>query len=102
MIDTSGSMSGNRLTIAKDAATAVVNTLSNNDFIGVINFGSSASRIHSQKIIRATATDKESINNEIDGLSANGQTNFQNAFENAFSMLASAQNDEYGAPCSNG
>lgn len=58
MIDTSGSMSGSRLTLAKDAATAVINTLSNNDFVGVINFGSTASRIHSQKIIRATASDK--------------------------------------------
>ena len=36
LIDTSGSMYGSRLTILKDAATAVVNTLSNNDFVAVI------------------------------------------------------------------
>lgn len=58
MIDTSGSMFGDRLQIAKDAATAVVNTLSNSDFVGVINFGSSASALHSNKIIRATIEEK--------------------------------------------
>ena len=36
MIDTSGSMTGDRMTLAIDAAKAVVNTLSNNDFVGVI------------------------------------------------------------------
>ena len=68
MIDTSGSMHGDRLQIAKDAATAVVNTLSNNDFVGVIQFGSTASTLYSNKIIRATSTDKEGIIAEIDAL----------------------------------
>jgi hypothetical protein len=45
LIDTSGSMYGERLTLAKDAATNVVNTLSNSDFVGVISFGSSASNV---------------------------------------------------------
>ena len=58
MIDTSGSMFGDRMTIAKDAAKAVVNTLSNSDFVGVINFGSTASALFSNKIIRATTSDK--------------------------------------------
>ena len=61
-------MFGDRLQLAKDAATAVVNTLSNSDFVGVINFGSSASALHSNKILRATITEKESIVSAIDGL----------------------------------
>lgn len=102
MIDTSGSMSGDRITLAKDAATAVVNTLSNSDFVGVINFGSSASTVHSNKIIRATSSDKEEFIKAIDALEANGQTNYESAFQKAFAILNAATSDEYGAPCSNG
>lgn len=58
MIDTSGSMYGDRMTLAKSAATAVVNTLSNNDFLGVISFGSSASSVYSDKVTRATIGEK--------------------------------------------
>ena len=58
MIDTSGSMFGDRLQIAKDAATAVINTLSNSDFIGVISFGSTASTLFANKIKRATSENK--------------------------------------------
>ena len=61
MIDTSGSMDGKRLLIAKDAANAVVNTLSNSDFVGVINFSSKANNIYSNHIMRATSKVKESI-----------------------------------------
>ena len=68
MIDTSGSMSGERIDIAKSAAKSVVNTLSNNDFLGVISFGSTATTVYSSKITRATLTHKESLISEIDAL----------------------------------
>lgn len=61
MIDTSGSMDGKRLLIAKDAANAVVNTLSNSDFVGVINFSNEANNIYSNHIMRATSKVKEYI-----------------------------------------
>ena len=102
MIDTSGSMYGSRMTIAKDAATAVVNTLSNSDFVGVINFATSASSVDSSKITRATASVKESLIEKIDALEAVGSTNYEAAFRMAFDMLSAAENDEYGAPCPNG
>ena len=102
MIDTSGSMYGERLILAKDAATAVVNTLSNSDFVGVINFATSASSVDSSKITRATASVKESLIEKIDALEAVGSTNYEAAFRMAFDMLSAAENDEYGAPCPNG
>ena len=61
MIDTSNSMNGSRLYIAKDAATAVVSTLSNSDFVGVISFSNSARSVFSNRILRATSHVKESI-----------------------------------------
>ena len=46
-IDISGSMDGNRINIAKQAAKSVVNTLSNNDFLGVVTFSTSATYLGS-------------------------------------------------------
>ena len=54
IIDTSGSMSGSRLTIAKSAAKAVVGTFSNSDFVGVLEFDSSSNTLVSSQITRAT------------------------------------------------
>lgn len=95
-------MYGERLTLAKDAATNVVNTLSNSDFVGVISFGSSASSVKNSKITRATTEVKEALITEIDALEASGQTNYEGAFTKGLALLKAAQNDEYGAPCSNG
>ena len=38
IIDTSGSMELSKIDIAKEAAKRVINTLSNNDFVGVVKF----------------------------------------------------------------
>ena len=47
-------MSGTKLNAAKEAGKNVVNTLSNNDFVGVASFSSTARTLHSSKIERAT------------------------------------------------
>ena len=47
ILDVSGSMHGNRLSIAKEAAKRVINTLSNNDFVGVVTFSDTAKIIYS-------------------------------------------------------
>lgn len=54
-------MDGNRINIAKSAAKAVVNTLSNNDFIGVVTFSSDANYLVSDRITRATTQHKENL-----------------------------------------
>jgi hypothetical protein len=45
---------------------------------------------------------KEALITEIDALEASGQTNYEAAFTKGLALLKAAQNDEYGAPCSNG
>lgn len=70
--------------------------------MGVLNFGSTVSTVYTDKITRATTEVKEAIIEAIDALEAEGQTNYQGAFTKGFNMLHAAQNDEYGAPCSNG
>lgn len=44
-IDTSKSMEGDKLTLAKEAAKSVLTTFSNNDFIGVVSFNSQAENL---------------------------------------------------------
>lgn len=93
-------MEGSRLQIAKDAAKSVVNTLSNNDFLGVIEFSSEATYVVSEKITRATIEHKQVLTASINSFVANGMTNYESAFRLGFSMLESAQSDEFGPPCS--
>jgi voltage-dependent calcium channel alpha-2/delta-1 len=102
IIDTSGSMYGQKLTIAKDAATNVVNTLSNSDFVGVLQFGSSAEQVYTKKITRATTEVKDAIIEEVNHFRALGGTNYQAAFTKGLALLEAAQEDEYGAPCNDG
>ena len=62
IIDVSGSMSvGNRLSSAQSAAKAVIETFSNNDFVGVIKFSTTAQALSSSRIMRATGEYKESL-----------------------------------------
>ena len=101
MIDTSGSMSGSRLSTAKEAAKAVINTFSNSDFVGVLEFNSNSNVLVSSSIIRATDSHKEQLVSAINGLTAQGGTNYEAAFRSGFSLLSAAKSDEFGSPCPN-
>ena len=102
IIDVSGSMSGSRIGLAKDAAWSVVNTLSNSDFVGAVAFNSEAWIMSSDKIERATEEVKGWVSSSISGLSARGGTNFEDGIRKAFDLLNAAQRDEYGSPCTDG
>ena len=55
LLDTSGSMDGDKMDLAKKAAKSVVNTLSNSDFVGIVSFNSLAQILNDNgQIIRAT------------------------------------------------
>ena len=102
IIDTSASMIGDKLELAKTAAKSVINTLSNNDFLGVINFGSTARTVYTNKITRATIDHRYRMEEEINNLEVTGFTNYQAAFQLGFDMINAAETDEFGAPCTNG
>lgn len=55
IIDVSGSMQGTKIEIARQAASSVVSTMSNNDFVGVITFESSSKSLVETEIKRATS-----------------------------------------------
>ena len=92
-------MAGTGISLAKDAATSVVNTLSNSDFVGVVKFESTASYVHSQKILRGTQETKDALNSGIWNLNAGGGTNYEQGLRLAMNMLSSAEEDEFGPPC---
>ncbi len=85
-IDRSGSMTGEKIELAKDAAKGAVELLGNNDQVGVLAFEGDAfwvSDIH-------PATDKSYILERIGRLTAGGGTNLHEALNAAFLALGSA------------
>ena len=68
MIDTSSSMLGDGLDVAKTAAKSVISTLSNNDFVGVISFDNIAKTLVANRITRATLEHQWKLEEEIDYL----------------------------------
>tara|TARA_R110002049_G_scaffold285698_4_gene467087 strand:+ start:253156 stop:254538 length:1383 start_codon:yes stop_codon:yes gene_type:complete len=70
VIDTSGSMNGQKIAQARDAAIAAVRRLRDNDIVSVVLYHSSV-----QVLVPATkATDRDAIIRQIRGIRANGST----------------------------
>jgi Mg-chelatase subunit ChlD len=86
-IDRSGSMSGIKMELAKDAAKATTEILGNADLIGVVVFDSSA-----RVLVRLQrAANRMRILNDIARLSAGGGTNIRPALQEAFNQLRGAR-----------
>ena len=68
VIDTSGSMGGQKLTDAQNGAKALVDTLGPGVNVGLVEFASSAT------LVQGLTSDKQTVKDAIDGLSAGGGT----------------------------
>ena len=87
VIDTSGSMSGTREAMARSAASMVVDTLTEVDYVTVVRFSSSASS-YSTTLVQATDATKTAIKSWITtNIDATGSTNFEAAFTTMWSVL---------------
>lgn len=97
VVDSSGSMSsGDRIEMAKEAATKVIDTLSSNDYVNVIDFASSAEAYSSRGLVKADAavTGKDSaMKSWVDNIRASGSTNFRDAFNTAFDLFRSGDSE---------
>ena len=81
VVDTSGSMSGGRMSLAINAAKQVVNTLTDADYATVIGFSTNAYKM-GNTLQRATRANRESMRSWIDrNMQASGGTNFRAAFQ---------------------
>jgi Mg-chelatase subunit ChlD len=83
VIDSSGSMSGEKIELSKAAAIAAVNVLSRDDFVGVVSFDSAA-----HWIVPVTRIDSpQAINRRIARLDAGGGTDMQPGMSQGYQAL---------------
>lgn len=102
VLDTSGSMeNADRMSIMKDAAKRVVNTLGVSDYFSVIEFNGSANTISNNVNLlqRATADNKANAIANIDKLKPKGATNFFSGFDLAFKTFSDSETDELSSGC---
>jgi hypothetical protein len=100
VIDKSGSMGQNdRISLARQAAIAVVDTLSDYDWVGVVLFNNEI-EVYKNTLRPATPDNKGDImsyitNNLVEG----GGTNFQDSLSRAFDMLGDSLNNGESSMC---
>ena len=89
VLDTSGSMKGQRMELLKKAAIRVVDTLTVGDRVAIIPFATTARVIGDSggRMLVATEANKEYLVNAINGLNAEGKTNFYDALQSAFDIM---------------
>ncbi len=87
VIDRSGSMSGEKIARARDAANELVRQLSDQDELAVVTFGSDTTELPLQ---RAHAEGKAAMHAFIDGIRENGGTNISGGLERAQQLLKAA------------
>jgi Mg-chelatase subunit ChlD len=90
VLDKSGSMAGQKLTDAKNAAKSFVDKLNGSyDQGGLASFSTTASL--DQTLLIMASPNKTTLKNKIDSLSANGYTNIGDAIATATTELTSAR-----------
>lgn len=90
LVDNSGSMTGMGKTIAKATVASIMETLSNNDFVAVLNFSKAAEHVvpcFSDILVQATPENLDKFKSAISEMKPDGQANVTEAFTQAFSLL---------------
>eukprot|EP01083_Nonionella_stella_P121869 366305_1 len=89
IIDQSGSMQeNNRMTIAKEAVISVLNTLGQASFVSVVAFNDEVTlSCFGEDLVSATSRNVAKLISFVNELTAKGSTNFEAAFDTAFSIL---------------
>lgn len=93
VIDRSGSMSGNKMVQARDAATYIVDNLNEGDFFNIVDFSTEVTSLFEDHVAYDATSESEAFN-YISNLNANGSTNISGAFSIAIPDFASNNGDE--------
>lgn len=80
-VDVSGSMKGNRLTLAKTALNTYIDAMIDGDFAGLVSFAGSG------KLVNELTFDKELLRESVDSLKAGGGTNANSGLWTAANQL---------------
>ena len=94
IIDTSGSMRGEKLRQAKGALKYCIEELSDGDRFSIVRFATSVSSMESD-LIPANGETKAKAAGFIENLSARGGTNIHDALRTAATVLSERSHDEY-------
>ena len=90
VIDSSGSMtSGGRMNMAIAAAKKVIKTLTDSDYVSVVDFASDAFA-YADRLVPATADNVQAIGEWIEQMTERGTTNFNAAFEKTWDIFRSS------------
>lgn len=93
IIDSSGSMSGNKMTQARQAATFIVNNLNPGDKFNIIDFDTSIISFR-PTLVDYNATNATAALNFINNISASGSTNISGALNTAVNQFGSAAQNQ--------
>mmetsp|Transcript_6412 Transcript_6412/g.13432 ORF Transcript_6412/g.13432 Transcript_6412/m.13432 type:complete len:665 (-) Transcript_6412:123-2117(-) len=106
VIDTSGSMDDyDRIGLAVQAATTIIETLTVADRIAVVPFDTTAKVLTDENditvvgLVRATRKNKNALLTAISSLKANGGTNFYDAFDKTFELIERTIQQESTSGC---
>uniref|UniRef100_A0A3Q2Q9Q3 Calcium channel, voltage-dependent, alpha 2/delta subunit 1a n=1 Tax=Fundulus heteroclitus TaxID=8078 RepID=A0A3Q2Q9Q3_FUNHE len=85
----SGSVSGLTLKLIKTSVSKMLETLSDDDFVNVVSFNKNATPVACFKnLVQANVRNKRMLKEAVQGLKAEGITNYTSGFELAFEQLA--------------
>ncbi|KAL3096952.1 hypothetical protein niasHS_002668 [Heterodera schachtii] len=90
LLDTSGSMLGQRFEIARQTIEAILGTLSDNDFFNIINFSKQAILLEEcdgKKLVQATLRNKKLLLSRLSNVSSEGKADYEMALHKAFMAL---------------
>ena len=88
IIDKSGSMSGQKIVDARDAASFIVQHLNENDWFNIVSFDTDVSSFRSIHVANTSQNVSEALS-YINSLSADGSTNISGAFGTAIPQFSS-------------
>lgn len=88
VVDKSGSMKGDKIEQAKDALSYCVQRLNNQDRFNIVLFSTNVTT-YSDRLVRASRPEKRKASEFIDGITARGGTDINNALLAAFESPAS-------------
>lgn len=92
IVDESGSMGGNKMVQAKDAATFIVNNLNPGDYFNIISFDSNVTSFRPDHVLYNVQNANSALN-FISGLTAGGGTNIAGAFSEAIPQFENSDDD---------
>ena len=87
IVDRSGSMGGNKIIQARDAANFIINHLNEGDYFNIVDFSTNISSFSNDHVPYNSSTQTQALN-YISNFQANGSTNISGAFSTAISDFA--------------